>query len=364
MNYLVAIDYSFVDRPGGMGRVAWDIAAVMRQRGHHVAMVCMYQDQPDSPPVESEHDGIRVVRYQRSTLPGWCPGRVRQTITAATDVVRALLSDKSWDVVHIHSAFTGSGVHAALGKGPRYVYTVHSPTVLEQEINWATQGLVGRLKLLFGKRAVNRIEGRLLDQCAAIHTLSEFTRRQLERFHGIGQRVTVIPHWRPSGLQRQVSKEEARRRLGWPESERLLSQYGATVHVTVSMWRSAPWPPLAAQGRCRFYVGGDGPLRHSFEQLAVDLGVADRIQFLGRVSDEELALAYQAADLFLLPTRALECFGLITLEAFSYGCPVLSSDAAAIPETMRPILPDMIVPAGDVAALRQKIDDFISGGLW
>ena len=56
----------------------------------------------------------------------------------------------------------------------------------------------------------------------------------------------------------------------------------------------------------------------------------------------------------------MECFGLITLEAFSYGCPVLSSDAAAIPETMRPILPDLIVPAGDVAALRRKIDDFIS----
>ena len=52
-----------------------------------------------------------------------------------------------------------------------------------------------------------------------------------------------------------------------------------------------------------------------------------------------MALWYEAADLFVLPTTALECFGLITMEAFAHGCPVLSTDAAAVPESMRPIMP-------------------------
>ena len=360
VNYLVAVDYAFVDRPGGMGRVAWDIATVMRQRGHHVAMVSMHQKRPDRRPTVSEHDGIRVVRYDRPALPGWHPGRVWRTIEAAAAVVRAHLMDRRWDLIHIHSLFTGHGVLAALGRGPRYVCTVHSPTVLEQQINWAGQGLVGRLKLLLGKGEIRRLERRLLEACTAIHTLSEYTRKQLDRFHGVGPRVTVVPHWRRPGDTREVSVEEARRRLGWPQGEKLLlsvrrlgSRYGIDVAIRAVA-------PLAAAGRCRYYIGGDGPLRAAFEQLVRDLGVADRVHFLGRISDADLALAYQAADLFLLPTLALECFGLITLEAFSYGCPVLSSDAAAIPETMRPILPELVVPAGDVDALRRKIDDFLS----
>jgi glycosyltransferase involved in cell wall biosynthesis len=48
------------------------------------------------------------------------------------------------------------------------------------------------------------------------------------------------------------------------------------------------------------------------------------VTFLGRVEDRLLPLAYAACDAFVLPTRALECFGLIALEALSAGRPVLS----------------------------------------
>ena len=97
--------------------------------------------------------------------------------------------------------------------------------------------------------------------------------------------------------------------------------------------------------------------------MARELGGDGCVRFTGRISDEALALSYEAADLFVLPTVALECFGLITLEAFAFGCPVLSTDSCALPETMQPILPDFIVPAGNVLALQQKVDDFLTGKL-
>ena len=93
--------------------------------------------------------------------------------------------------------------------------------------------------------------------------------------------------------QREISKKEARQRLGWPESDRILFTVrglGPRYGIDVAIQAVAP---LAAEGRCRFYIGGDGPLRQSFEQLATDLGVADRVCFMGRISDEHLALAYQ-----------------------------------------------------------------------
>ena len=77
------------------------------------------------------------------------------------------------------------------------------------------------------------------------------------------------------------------------------------------------------------------------------------------VSDEILKLCYEASDLLLLPTSALECFGLPILESLSYGLPVISTDAAAIPELMKPILPNCIVEAGNVEALRQKVKEYL-----
>src|SRR5207247_10798962 len=96
---------------------------------------------------------------------------------------------------------------------------------------------------------------------------------------------------------------------------------------------------LRTAERLVFYVGGDGVLRAELEALTTSLGAHDRIVFTGRLSDEDLSLAYQAADIFLLPSTALECFGLIIQEALLHGCPVVSSDVGAIPAVMRPILP-------------------------
>lgn len=362
MNYLSA-GSCFLDQPGGAERVAWDSALAMRDRGHTVAVVCTRQSSEDGPGSVSESHGVRILRYDRPSLPSWHPQRAERAIQAADQATREWLGHETWDVVHIHAPFTGAGVMRALGDGPRYIYTMHSPMVLEQKINWANQGIPGRIKLAFGLGRLKRIEGDLLSKCAGIQTLSEFTRGQVNHFHGLGDRVTVIPHWRRSDLKRTHTQVEARRRLGWPENEKILftvrrhaSRYGLDIAIRAIA-------PLAAEGRCVFVLAGDGPLRPSLEALAGELGGGDRVRFTGRISDEDLALSYEAADLFVLPTTALECFGLITLEAFAFGCPVLSTDSCALPETMQPILPDFIVPAGNVRALQQKVDDFLTGNL-
>lgn len=63
--------------------------------------------------------------------------------------------------------------------------------------------------------------------------------------------------------------------------------------------------------------------------------------------------------MFIMPTRALECFGLPILESLAYGLPVISSDAAAIPELMTPILPECVIPAGNIEALKCKIQNYL-----
>ena len=361
MQILVAVDDLFHDYPGGMARVAWEIAQLMRSRGHTVTLIS--RDRSGHLAETDEYEGIRIVRYRVPTLSRWDPRRAHAAITDARDAARRRLADTRWDVVHMHSPLTGAGVLDGLGPGPRYVYTMHSPMVLEQRINWAAQGWSGRFKLLFGQRALLRLERRILEASAAVHTLSRFTREQIRRFHGLEHKVTVVPHWRDDRARRTMSRAEARARLGWPADRPVLytlRRHGPRYGLDIALRAAAP---LLQKYDARLVMAGDGPLRPTLQQLARDLGVADRVDFPGRISDEVMALSYQAADLFLLPTLALECFGLITLEAFSYGCPVLSTDAAAIPETMRPILPDFIVPAGDERAMHEKLDAFLSGRL-
>lgn len=361
MNYLVAGDSWFADAPGGAARVAGDIAAVMRDRGHRVAALAM-RPQAGLPDVE-DLDGIRVVRYDKPQIASFRPDAAGRCIAAAATAARRHLADIRWDVVHFHTPYTGNGALAAFGAGPRYVLTVHSPVVLEQRINWAGEGWKGWLKLALGLPLMRRLESRLVRAAERIHTLSEFTRRQVERFHAAAAKTTVIPHWRRPELRRTLSQTEARKQLGWPAGEPIVFTVRALVERNGLADALQALTPVMRERGCMLYIGGRGALRPRLERMAAEAGINERTVFMGRISDEHLALAYQAADLFLLPTRALECFGLIIIEALSYGCPVIATDAGAIPEVLAPLGRQFIVPAGDVAAMRARVEDFLAGRL-
>lgn len=74
----------------------------------------------------------------------------------------------------------------------------------------------------------------------------------------------------------------------------------------------------------KLWMAGEGELRPALEALAVDLGVASHVRFLGRVDNEVLWRYYAAADLFVLPSR-LESWGTVMLEALACGTPVVAT---------------------------------------
>lgn len=361
MQYLAVVEFCFIDQPSGAARVAWDIARAMRERGHEVTLLCYCPSETTAEGIVVV-DGIRILRFHKLKLKSWNPGRLGAIVAATAAACRKWLIGQRFDVVHIHSAPQGLGVREALGAGPRYVYTAHSPIVLEQNIVWRVQGWAGRLKLLLGRRLLANLERRILDMAAEIHTLSEFTRSELERDYSVGERISVIPHWYTRRGPR-LDKADARRILGWSQEALIfltVRSMGPRYGLDVALRALGP---LTQDLDCHFYLGGDGAMRPQLETLAASFqrSSGKRIHFMGRITDEQLEMAYAAADLFILPTLALECFGLIIVEALSFGCPVLGTDAGAIPELLRPILPQFIVPAGDAAALQSRARQFLQG---
>jgi len=96
---------------------------------------------------------------------------------------------------------------------------------------------------------------------------------------------------------------------------------------------------------------GDGPERSNLESKATELGLADRVRFLGFVNQSQLPAAYSAADLFVLPSL-FEPFGLVVNEAMLCGLPVAVSDRVGAKFDL--VLPEengYVFPAGDVQAL-------------
>lgn len=72
---------------------------------------------------------------------------------------------------------------------------------------------------------------------------------------------------------------------------------------------------------------GEGPLESQLKTQADNLGIVDKVQFLGNVSDDVLAQAFADCDVFVLPSIAKsEAFGLVQIEAMAYGKPVINTN--------------------------------------
>jgi glycosyltransferase involved in cell wall biosynthesis len=100
-------------------------------------------------------------------------------------------------------------------------------------------------------------------------------------------------------------------------------------------------------------VIGGGPLESHLRQLAAEIGIADRVNFLPPLQDEELHAWYHAADVFCLPSVARsEAFGLVQIEAHAAGTPVVSTALpTGVPYANQDGKTGLIVPPGDAPAL-------------
>ncbi len=108
---------------------------------------------------------------------------------------------------------------------------------------------------------------------------------------------------------------------------------------------------------------GDGPLRDGFARRAAQPPLLGRVRVLGRLSEEGLVDAYRAADVAIVPSVALEGFGLVVLEAAACGTPSIVSDVGGLAEVTRPLDRSLVVAPGDATALGTRIAAAAAGEL-
>ena len=114
---------------------------------------------------------------------------------------------------------------------------------------------------------------------------------------------------------------------------------------------------LNAHPHVRFQIAGDGPRLGELRALAVTLGIADRVTFLGHREDVPALLAQ--ADAFVLPSRS-EAFPNGAIEAMAAGLPVVASAVGGLLDLIEPGRTGLLVPPDDARALAETIGGLVS----
>jgi glycosyltransferase involved in cell wall biosynthesis len=132
---------------------------------------------------------------------------------------------------------------------------------------------------------------------------------------------------------------------------RLLERKG--IHTILEACANPTVLPIELQ------IIGTGPYEGELRELVDNLGLGDRVKFLGYVPNEELPRYYRRSDIFVLPS-ATESFGLVFAEAMSCGLPIVASNVGGIPETVRDGIDGLLCAPNDPVALRENIMQLMS----
>ncbi len=123
-------------------------------------------------------------------------------------------------------------------------------------------------------------------------------------------------------------------------------------------WLIRALPQVAA----RLVVCGTGNMGPEWQALAQELGVGDRIAWLGEVPDADLPALYHLADLFVLPaSHPSEAFGLVQVEAMAAGLPVVCTELGTGTSYVNQHgVTGLVVPPRDAAALAGAVNTLLA----
>lgn len=229
---------------------------------------------------------------------------------------------RSFDVVHIHALFTFTSVAAGLIARLRGV-----PYVVRPLGTLAQYGMKERRPRL--KRAsLALIEGPILRNAAAVHFTSEMEREEAQSL-GVPMKGVVIP------LGVEVLETARDANAHHTDNARLrhhtilyLSRLDPKKNVEGLLRAVAQILPRFPNVSVTIAGSGTAQYEASLRRLAGQLGIGERVAWLGHVAGREKARAFNQADLFVLPSYS-ENFGIAAVEAMLAGLPcVLGRDVA------------------------------------
>jgi len=334
----------FPEQAGGLNRVYYHLIRSLPQAGVGVRGLVM-----GSPDVARQTEGqVEAVAPENASLLV----RAQQLRRRAL----AILADQETDLVAGHFALYAAPLGRHLRRRPLVVH-FHGPWAHEGSLE-GDSGVATRIK--------GRIERSVYRQARRFIVLSEAFRDVLHRRYGIPlERIRIVPGGvAVERFSAGPARAEARRRLGWTrERPIILTVRRLQRRMGLENLISAMATVRRAVPEALLLIAGRGPLAAELDARIEALDLHDHVRLLGFLPDDALPLAYRAADLTIVPTVALEGFGLITIESLAAGTPVLVTPVGGLPETVRTLSPSLILEGVDTDALTDGLVQALRGTL-
>ncbi len=352
----MAVDLVYPDHVGGSHRFYYEVGRRLARRGHEVH-VATGRERPEDPPVDNVA-GMHVHRFPRERRSPLF--QALSYLSGSAGVYRPLARESPFDIISGHYPLATAGVLLAGGWKRPLVYSLYGPWADEYGVELGRKmesgsGWTARVARCVSMGGMRWLEGACLHRARRVHVLSQYTAGQAASIHGVPpDRISIIPAGVDSERFSPGSKVEARRRLALDEGGPVLLTV-RRLYARMGLENLLDAMPLIARQLpdSRLLIAGKGPLPASLEERIARLGLQERVSLLGFVSDDLLPDYYRAADLFVLPTVALEGFGLVTLEAMACGTPVVGTPVGATSELLGAFDGRMLaagVAPGDIAS--------------
>ncbi len=323
---------------GGSGVVATELGHALAARGHEVHFVSY------EPPARYGDGSERVFFHQVDT-PSYPLFRYPPYLLSMASRMADLAETEARDIFHVHYAIPHT-ISACLAReiigreGLPIVTTLHGTDVT----------IVGR------RREYARVVKFALARSDGVSAVSRSLADETRSLFAHEGAIDGIPNFVDTERFRPGICPGTCSRFA-PEGERVL------VHVSnMRPGKNAPavvriFARVAAATPARLLLVGDGPDAARCRELAGELGVADRVRFLGETPDIAHVLA--AADLFLLPSSH-ESFGLAALEAMACGVPVIATNAGGMPAVVTDGRTGMLFAPGEVEAMADAARELLA----
>jgi glycosyltransferase involved in cell wall biosynthesis len=314
-------------QPGGLNTYFKSICEQLSEGNRVQALIC-------SDELPEAQGGLELIRAGHPGMAMW------KRKDAFQNEAARLMEEGKIDILYTHFAPYGIGpALEAKKRGIPVVMAFHGPW--NEEMKVEGQGIKHYVKTAIAK-SIEKKAYRLADRFIV---LSETFRDTLHSLYQVPlSKIDIIPgaanvdRFRPA-----ASRLAVRRKLGLPEGATTVLTVRRLVNRMGLLQLLDAWRQVSAQfPNTVLLIGGKGPLREELQRRISDYGLDNKVKLLGYISDADLPAYYQAADLFVVPTQALEGFGLITVEAMATGLPVMATPIGGSREILSKFREDLL----------------------
>jgi glycosyltransferase involved in cell wall biosynthesis len=343
---LCIVTHTFLPHVGGIERVVYEQGRRLQKRGWNLMVLTNRINTPNTYTYRS----IRVRCYNSLSL-GFRLG-IPYPIPNVGSAKTFLETVQSAKLIHAHGhPYLSSLLAGKLAKRYRkpFLLTQHN-TLIEYNNIFDTVEKLNDLSV--GKQVLNAAD--------KIVAVSNATRNYVLKLGADPEKITVVHNgvdtqrFQPNAQLR----EQTRSKLGLQSGQVAVLTVRRMVYKNgIDTFIDAACQAVQADRNLVFIAVGRGP---DFEQVKAkvqQLGISENFKLAGFVSDEDLPAYYNAADLFVLPSKSGEGLPLVGLEAMACGLPLIATDVGGIGEILIPQY-GRLVPPSNPKAMAETVAEF------